>query len=92
MESKASSEFNLQIFNEGGYVEAVREKAVGESISKVLYPNDQTESGKELRLVQQYFFVACSLKDILRRFLKQNDNWEEFPSKVAIQLNDTHPL
>ena len=90
-ESKASSEFNLQIFNEGGYVEAVREKAVGESISKVLYPNDQTESGKELRLVQQYFFVACSLKDILRRFLKQNDNWEEFPSKVAIQLNDTHP-
>ena len=64
---------------------------MGESISKVLYPNDQTESGKELRLVQQYFFVACSLKDILRRFLKQNDNWEEFPSKVAIQLNDTHP-
>ena len=64
---------------------------MGESISKVLYPNDQTESGKELRLVQQYFFVACSLKDILRRFLKQNDHWEEFPSKVAIQLNDTHP-
>ena len=90
-ESKASSEFDLQVFNEGGYVEAVREKAVGESISKVLYPNDQTESGKELRLVQQYFFVACSLKDILRRFLKQDENWEELPAKVAIQLNDTHP-
>ncbi len=90
-ESKASSEFDLQVFNEGGYVEAVREKAVGESISKVLYPNDQTETGKELRLVQQYFFVTCSLKDILRRFLKLNKDWEALPDKVAIQLNDTHP-
>lgn len=90
-ESKASSEFDLQVFNEGGYVEAVREKAIGESISKVLYPNDQTESGKELRLVQQCFFVTCSLKDILRRFLKQNNNWDELPDQVAIQLNDTHP-
>ena len=90
-ESKASSEFDLKVFNEGGYVEAVREKAIGESISKVLYPNDQTESGKELRLVQQYFFVTCSLKDILRRFLKQEDDWNNLPKKVAIQLNDTHP-
>ncbi|MBO93512.1 MAG: glycogen phosphorylase, partial [Opitutales bacterium] len=90
-ESKASQEFDLDIFHEGGYVEAVREKAVGETISKVLYPNDQTESGKELRLVQQYFFVACSLKDIIRRYRKRHDSWDEFPDKVAIQLNDTHP-
>ena len=90
-ESKASNDFNLEIFNQGGYVEAVRDKALGESISKVLYPNDQTESGKELRLVQQYFFVTCSLKDILRRFQKFNHDWDELPEKAAIQLNDTHP-
>jgi len=90
-ESKASQEFDLETFNEGGYVEAVREKAVGETISKVLYPNDQTESGKELRLVQQYFFVACSLRDIIRRYRKRHDSWDEFADKVVIQLNDTHP-
>ncbi|MGJ3241334.1 MAG: glycogen/starch/alpha-glucan phosphorylase [Opitutales bacterium] len=90
-ESKASEEFDLDTFNRGGYVEAVREKAIGETISKVLYPNDATESGKELRLVQQYFFVACSLRDIIRRYFKKNDTWEAFPDKVAIQLNDTHP-
>ena len=90
-ESKASQEFDLETFNQGGYVEAVREKALGESISKVLYPNDSTESGKELRLVQQYFFVACSLRDMIRRFRKKDTNWEEFPDKAVIQLNDTHP-
>ncbi len=90
-ESKASEEFDFQIFNAGGYVEAVREKAIGETISKVLYPNDQTESGKELRLVQQYFFVSCSLQDIIRRFHKNNGDWKDFPELVAIQLNDTHP-
>ena len=90
-ESKASEEFDFQVFNEGGYVEAVRDKAIGETISKVLYPNDATESGKELRLVQQYFFVCCSLQDIIRRFLKKETDWSKFPSKVAIQLNDTHP-
>ncbi|MBC2603705.1 glycogen/starch/alpha-glucan phosphorylase [Puniceicoccus vermicola] len=90
-ESKASEEFDFQVFNEGGYVEAVHDKAVGETVSKVLYPNDATESGKELRLVQQYFFVCCSLQDIMRRFLKKESDWSEFPSKVAIQLNDTHP-
>ena len=90
-ESKASQEFDLNIFNEGGYVEAVREKAVGETISKVLYPNDQTESGKELRLVQQYFFVTCSLRDILRRYRKNHDSWDEFADKAVVQLNDTHP-
>ena len=90
-ESRASEEFDLTIFNDGGYVEAVREKAMGETYTKVLYPNDKSESGKELRLVQQYFFVACSLQDILRRYLHKNEGWEHFPDKVAIQLNDTHP-
>ncbi len=90
-ESKASNEFDFQVFNQGGYVEAVQEKAMGETISKVLYPNDKTESGKELRLVQQYFFVSCSLQDIIRRYRKANTGWKAFPEKVAMQLNDTHP-
>ncbi len=90
-ESRASQDFDLAAFNKGGYVEAVRDKAIGETVSKVLYPNDKTESGKELRLVQQYFFVACSLRDILRRYRKSNTGWDNFSAKVAIQLNDTHP-
>jgi starch phosphorylase len=90
-ESRASDEFNFQIFNAGSYVEAMNEKAVSETVSKVLYPNDATESGKELRLVQQYFFVACSLSDIMRRYKRDTTGWEHFPDKVAIQLNDTHP-
>jgi glycogen phosphorylase len=90
--SKATEEFDLATFNEGGYVEAVREKAVGETISKVLYPNDKTENGRELRLVQQYFFVTCSLRDIIRRHRKRPGNsWDNFADKVAVQLNDTHP-
>jgi starch phosphorylase len=90
--SKSTEDFDLAAFNSGGYVEAVREKAVGETISKVLYPNDKTENGKELRLVQQYFFVACSLRDIIRRHLRQPANsWTNFADKVAVQLNDTHP-
>ncbi len=89
--SKATEEFNFDAFNRGGYDEAVKEKNVSETVSKVLYPNDKTESGKELRLIQQYFFVACSLKDIIRRFRKNNEDWNDFPEKVAIQLNDTHP-
>jgi len=90
-EAKSSKELDLSAFNEGGYVEAVRQKALDETISKVLYPNDKTEVGKELRLVQQYFFVSCSLKDILRRYRNRHNSWNEFPEKVAIQLNDTHP-
>ena len=90
-EARASEELDLQVFNQGGYVEAVREKAMGESISKVLYPNDETESGKELRLVQQYFFVACSIQDMISRFRRTHDDWEQFPVKVVVQLNDTHP-
>ncbi|MEO0510003.1 MAG: glycogen/starch/alpha-glucan phosphorylase [Verrucomicrobiota bacterium] len=90
-ESKSTSEFDLNIFNEGGYVEAVREKAMGETISKVLYPNDSTENGKELRLIQQYFFVSCSLQDIIRRFKAAHSDWKDFPEFNVIQLNDTHP-
>ena len=91
-QAQADEDLNLQIFNEGGYIDAIREKAMAETVSKVLYPNDSTESAKELRLVQQYFFVACSLADIIRRFKNgYNLPWSEFPSKAAIQLNDTHP-
>lgn len=90
-ESRASEEFDLDAFNRGGYDEAVSEKNRSETISKVLYPNDNTESGKELRLLQQYFLVACSLNDIIRRYFKNNTGWDAFPEKCAIQLNDTHP-
>ena len=90
--SRATDDFDLAAFNSGGYVDAVRAKAEGETISKVLYPNDRTENGKELRLVQQYFFIACSLRDIIRRhFRNQENSWQNFPDKAAIQLNDTHP-
>jgi starch phosphorylase len=90
--SRATDDFDLAAFNSGGYVEAVREKAVGETISKVLYPNDKTENGKELRLVQQYFFVSCSIRDIIRRHFRNPENsWANFSEKVAMQLNDTHP-
>lgn len=90
-ESKASEEFDLDVFNQGGYVEAVREKATVETISKVLYPNDETENGKELRLVQQYFFVSCSLRDIIARYRRTHTGWDSFSDKVVVQLNDTHP-
>jgi starch phosphorylase len=90
--SRSTDDFDLAAFNSGGYVEAVREKAIGETVSKVLYPNDKTEDGKELRLVQQYFFVSCSVRDIIRRHFRSSGNsWQNFPDKVAIQLNDTHP-
>lgn len=91
-ESRATNELDLSAFNEGGYTQAVHQKAMSETISKVLYPNDKTENGKVLRLVQQYFFVTCSLQDIIRRFKNANgNNWDVFPDKVCIQLNDTHP-
>jgi starch phosphorylase len=90
-ESRATQDFDFATFDQGGYIEAVREKVDSETISKVLYPNDNTESGKELRLVQQYFFVACSLSDIIRRHFKAGNDWDSLPEKAAIQLNDTHP-
>ena len=89
--AKASRDFNLEYFNQGHYHQAVEEKNASENLSRVLYPDDTTENGRELRLKQQYFFVCASLQDILRRFLKQHANLDELPDKVAIQLNDTHP-
>ncbi len=90
-EAKATREFDLHKFNEGGYIEAIRNKAQSETVSKVLYPNDKTAVGRELRLVQQIFFVSCSLQDIIRRHLKENGTLDTLADKAAIQLNDTHP-
>jgi starch phosphorylase len=90
-ESKATEDFNLDEFNRGDYIDAVHDKAVGETISKILYPNDSTEQGKELRLVQQYFFVSCFIKDILLRYKNAHNDWQNFAKTTAIQLNDTHP-
>ena len=90
--ARASEEFDFQLFDEGDYTHAVEDKVRSENISRVLYPNDNTPQGKELRLRQQYFFVACSLRDIIRRFHLRNNDWARFPDKVVIQLNDTHPV
>ncbi|KAF2450185.1 glycosyltransferase family 35 protein [Karstenula rhodostoma CBS 690.94] len=87
----ASGEFDFQKFNSGEYEASVADQQRAETISAVLYPNDNLERGKELRLKQQYFWCAASLYDIVRRFKKTKRSWKEFPSQVAIQLNDTHP-
>jgi starch phosphorylase len=89
--ARASRDFNLKYFQQGNYHKAVERKNDAENISRVLYPDDSTENGRELRLRQQYFFVCASLQDILRRFAAQHSNLDELPDKVAIQLNDTHP-
>ncbi len=89
--AQSSREFNLSVFNRGDYAGAMHDKVMSENISKVLYPNDQPEQGKELRLKQQYFLVAATLQDILRRFKKQHDTMDGFANYEAIQLNDTHP-
>ena len=90
--ARAAEEFDFQMFDTGNYAKAVEQKIYSENISKVLYPNDGTPQGRELRLRQQYFFVACSLHDIIRRFRLRNNDWNLFPDKVSIQLNDTHPV
>ena len=84
--------FDLGLFNAGRYAEAVEAQMRSENLTKVLYPSDSTEAGRELRLKQQYFLVSCSLRDIIRRFRFRNSDWEAFPDKVVIQLNDTHPV
>lgn len=89
--ARAGEDFDFHVFNAGDYTQAVASKTFSENISKVLYPNDHTPQGKELRLQQQYFFVACSLQDIVRLYLRQHETFDDFPTKVAIQLNDTHP-
>lgn len=92
--AKPSSEFDLSNFNQGDFYKSIEQKQKAESITHVLYPNDNTDKGKELRLKQQYFFVSATLRDLIRRFKgKYNffNHADVFPEKVAIQLNDTHP-
>ena len=88
--ARAPQEFDLRTFNAGDYVNAVQQQIASETISKVLYPNDQTPQGKELRLRQQYFFVACSIQDIFR-FLPSGFDLRNLPKRYVFQLNDTHP-
>jgi starch phosphorylase len=90
--ARATHAFDLQIFNSGDYEEAVRAQTFAENISKVLYPEDSTPQGKELRLQQQYFFVACSLRDFLDRVLPEGYDLHRLPERVTFQLNDTHPV
>ncbi len=89
--ARAAQELDLDDFHAGDYLRAVEERDLSENITKVLYPNDVTVMGKELRLQQQYFFVACSINDIVLRHLKSHPDFRNLPDKVAIQLNDTHP-
>jgi len=88
----ARGAFDLTRFARGEYAEAVQDMVRSEIISKVLYPDDSTEFGRELRLKQQYFLVSCSLRDIIRRFRFRNSDWDTFADKTVIQLNDTHPV
>ncbi|HEX5065827.1 MAG TPA: glycogen/starch/alpha-glucan phosphorylase [Myxococcota bacterium] len=86
-----ADEFDVALFNQGDYLRAFERKLATERISKILYPSGSTESGQELRLLQEYFFVACALRDILRRFTDVHASLEALPDRVAIQMNDTHP-
>ena len=83
--------FDFQRFSSGDFVAALAESLAAESITRVLYPDDSTSRGQALRFVQEYFLVAASLADLVRRFRSNNEDWSVFPDKVAIQLNDTHP-
>ncbi|MDR1694146.1 MAG: glycogen/starch/alpha-glucan phosphorylase [Lactobacillaceae bacterium] len=89
--AKSGQELDINIFNEGGYIDAVKDNIETETISKVLYPSDALEAGKELRLKQQYFFVSCAIQDIIRRFMEKSNDFKKLPELVCIQLNDTHP-
>ena len=89
--ARSSEDFDMQIFNQGEYLRAVQQKIASETVSKVLYPSDSVEQGKELRLIQEYFLVACAVRDLVKRFDSSHDRIEDFPEKVAVHLNDTHP-
>lgn len=89
--ARASQEFDMSIFNDGDYLNAVQQKVQLETISKVLYPSDSVAAGRELRLIQEYFLVACAVRDIVRRYQQVHSGFDQFADKVAIQLNDTHP-
>jgi starch phosphorylase len=90
-EAAAPNAFDLGEFNQGDFFGAVHNRVMAENITRVLYPDDSTTAGRSLRFAQQYFLVACSLGDILRRFKRAGNEWHQLPDKVAIQLNDTHP-
>ena len=87
----ATDQFDFQAFSHGEFVGALAERLAAESLTRVLYPDDSTSLGQGLRFVQEYFLVACSLADLVRRFRRDNADWSALPEKVAIQLNDTHP-
>jgi glycogen phosphorylase len=87
----SDEEFDMQIFNQGDYIKAVEANIAAERVSKVLYPSDSVEAGRELRLLQEYFLVACAVRDIIRRYQRSHTTFDEFPQAVAIQMNDTHP-
>ena len=87
----AENSFDFQEFSSGDFVGALAETLTAESLTRVLYPDDSTSMGKGLRFIQEYFLVACSLADLIRRFRQNNQDWNQLPQKVAIQLNDTHP-
>jgi glycogen phosphorylase len=87
----APDSFDFQVFSSGEFVSALAERLAAESLTRVLYPDDSTSQGQALRFVQEYFLVACSLADLVRRFRRSNADWSALPNKVAIQLNDTHP-
>ncbi|XP_068665455.1 uncharacterized protein [Aristolochia californica] len=89
--AKPSDQYDMESFNTGDYINSVINRQRSETISNVLYPDDRSYQGKELRLKQQYFFVSASIQDIIRRFKDTNNNFDVFPDKVALQLNDTHP-
>jgi len=90
-QAQAYTSLDLQAFNVGDYRRAVEEKALSENITKILYPNDESEAGKRLRLQQQYFFVSCSLQDMIRIYMQHETTMDRFHEKYAVQLNDTHP-
>jgi starch phosphorylase len=89
--ARAANEMNMEFFNTGDYVKAVETETLSETVSKVLYPSDTVAAGRELRLIQEYFLVACSIREIVRHYLRRHDSFEQFADQVAIQMNDTHP-
>jgi glycogen phosphorylase len=89
--ARASQDVDMAVFNQGDYFHAVQQKVLSETISKVLYPRAEFAAGRELRLVQEYFLAACAVRDIVRRYQRGHKTFDQFPDKVAIQLNDTHP-
>jgi len=89
--ANAPDYFDFEVFSHGDFVGAVAETLTAESLTRVLYPDDSTSMGQGLRFLQEYFLVACSLADLIRRFRRSNTDWTALPEKVAIQLNDTHP-